>query len=61
MALADAYVEQLRNFSGVIRGEEKPALSGRDGAVTLATTLAITESARRGRPIKVADMLAAAR
>lgn len=59
VALADAYVEQLRNFAAVIRGEEKPALTSRDGAITLATTLAITESARRGQPIKVADMLAA--
>lgn len=59
VALADAYVEQLRNFSAVIRSKEKPALTGRDGVITLATTLAITQSARTGRPVKVADMLAA--
>ena len=28
---ADAYHEQMRNFCGVIRGTEKPVLSGRDG------------------------------
>jgi predicted dehydrogenase len=47
----------MRNFSGVIRGAEQPVLSGRDGTTTLATTLAITESARRGKPIRVAEML----
>jgi predicted dehydrogenase len=54
---ADAYHEQMRNFSGVIRGTEKPVLSGRDGTTTLATTLAITESARSGGPVRVDDML----
>jgi predicted dehydrogenase len=54
---ADAYHEQMRNFSGVIRGTEKPVLSGRDGTITLATTLAITQSARSGKPVRVADML----
>jgi predicted dehydrogenase len=55
---ADAYHEQMRNFCGVIRGTEKPVLSGRDGTTTLATTLAITESARRGKPVRVEEMLA---
>ncbi len=57
---ADAYVEQMKNFAGVIRGTEKPVLTGRDGTVTLATTLAITRSARSGLPVKVDDMLAEA-
>lgn len=30
---ADAYHEQMRNFAGVIRGTQKPVLSGRDGTV----------------------------
>jgi predicted dehydrogenase len=54
---ADAYYEQIRNFCGVIRGTEKPVLSGREGAITLATTLAITQSARSGKPVRVANML----
>ena len=54
---ADAYHEQMRNFCGVIRGAEKPVLSGRDGTITLATTLAITQSARGGKPVRVAEML----
>lgn len=55
--LADAYVEQMRNFSAVIRGLEKPVLSGRDGTATLATTLAITLSAQTGNPVRIDDML----
>ena len=47
---ADAYHEQMRNFCGVIRGTEKPVLSGRDGTNTLATTLAITEFGAQGTP-----------
>jgi predicted dehydrogenase len=54
---ADAYHEQMRNFSGVIRGTEQPVLGGRDGTITLATTLAITKSARRGKPVQVAELL----
>lgn len=53
----DSYVNQMTNFARVIRGTEQPAISGREGAMTLATTLAITESARAGRPVHVADML----
>jgi predicted dehydrogenase len=55
---AESYHEQMRNFCFVIRGTEKPVLSGRDGTTTLATTLAITESARRGKPVRVEEMLA---
>src|SRR5258706_6989198 len=57
---ADAYHEQMRNFADVIRGLAEPVLSGRDGTLTLATTLAITQSARAGAPVRVADMLAPA-
>lgn len=54
---ADPYYEQMRNFAGVIRGTEPPVLTGRDGTITLATTLAITESATSGQMIRVDDML----
>ena len=57
MKPADAYHEQMRNFANVIRGTERPVLSGRDGTVTLATTLAITASAKTGQPVRVADMI----
>ncbi|MBI3513321.1 MAG: Gfo/Idh/MocA family oxidoreductase [Proteobacteria bacterium] len=58
VAPADSYTEQMRNFAGVIRGTEKPVLSGRDGTVTLATTLAITRSAQTGQPVEVANLMA---
>jgi predicted dehydrogenase len=54
---ADAYHEQMRNFSGVIRGAEKPVLDGRGGTMTLATTLAITRAAQTGAQVRVADMM----
>jgi predicted dehydrogenase len=54
---ANAYIEQMRNFTRVILGTEEPVVSGRNGAVTLATTLAITQSARTGTPVRVADMM----
>lgn len=54
---ADAYHEQMRNFANVIRGTEVPVLTGRDGTVTLATTLAITRSAQTGALVRVADMM----
>ena len=47
---ADAYYEQMRNFAAVIRGKEKPVMSGADGTRTLATTLAITRI--RARPAR---------
>jgi predicted dehydrogenase len=58
VALADAYHAQMRNFARVIRGAEAPVLDGLDGTRTLATTLAIAESARSGgAPIAVAQLM----
>lgn len=59
IALANPYANQMQNFAGVIRGTEKPVLSGRDGTITLATTLAITRSAQTGQPVAVATMMEA--
>jgi hypothetical protein len=41
----------------VIRGEETPIIDVAEGTRTLATTLAIAESAKSGRPVRIADML----
>jgi len=60
VAPADSYVEQMRNFAAVIRGEAEPVVSGREGALTLAATLAIKESAARGAAVAVHDLIAAA-
>ncbi len=54
---ADPLVKQMRNFAQVIRGEEAPVVSGAQGAGTLAATLAITESASSGRPVRTDEML----
>ncbi len=51
--LTDVYTNQMLNFARVIRGIEKPVITGRDGTRTLATTLAISESARTGQPVDV--------
>ena len=54
---ADPYPRQLHHFARVIRGEETPLIDAAEGARTLAATLAIAESAKTGRPVRVADML----
>jgi predicted dehydrogenase len=54
----DPYVEQMRNFAAVIAGTEKPVVSGREGLLTLAVTLAIHESAKTGKPVRIDDLLA---
>jgi len=60
VAPADPYAEQMRNFAAVIRGDEAPLLTGRDGTRTLATTLAISRSAADGQPVDVEDLMASA-
>jgi len=54
---ADPYVEQMRNFAGVIRDDAIPVMSGVEGVRTLAATLAITESAATGQPVRIDDLL----
>lgn len=48
---SDPWVEQLKHFSRVIDGAEPPLVSARDGYSTLASTLAILESARTALPV----------
>jgi predicted dehydrogenase len=54
---SDPLVEQLRHFCRVIRGTETPIVSGVEGYKTLAATLAVLESARRGSPVSPADLV----
>jgi predicted dehydrogenase len=56
---ADPYPRQLHHFARVIRGEEAPIIDVAEGTRTLATTLAIVESAKAGRPVRVADLMRA--
>jgi predicted dehydrogenase len=57
VAPADAYVEQMRNFAHVIRGEADPVVGGWEGTRTLAATLAIKESSTSGASVRIDDML----
>lgn len=54
---ADALSEQFAHFARVMRREEKPLVTAEDATRTLAATLAIRQSARRGNLVRVADML----
>ena len=49
----DTYVEQMRHFCGVVRGEEEPRTSGEDGRRTLEVIMAVAESGRTNRPIEL--------
>jgi len=48
------YARALRAFHNAIRGEGVPAVTGDDGIKSLAVALAVRESARSGRAVKVA-------
>lgn len=48
------YVRSLRAFHGAVRGEGKPAVTADDGIKSLAVALAVLESARTGRAVRVA-------
>lgn len=54
---ADPYPLQLRHFARVIRGEEQPIIDVAEGTRTLAATLAIAQSAKTGRAVRVAELL----
>lgn len=52
---------QIRHFCAVIRGEEEPLVSGREGLATLAVIEAVKQAARTGGPVEVAAEPAPAR
>jgi len=54
---ADPYPRQLHHFARVIRGEEAPIIDVAEGTRTLATTLAIAQSTKTGRPVRVAELM----
>jgi predicted dehydrogenase len=49
----DPLANQITHFAAVIRGEEQPICTGRDGLKTLLVIDAATESARTGRPVGI--------
>jgi predicted dehydrogenase len=52
-AREDVYAIQIAHFARVIRGEEEPIVSGRDGQRTLAATLAVLEAAKTGQSVRL--------
>nr|WP_047577251.1 Gfo/Idh/MocA family oxidoreductase [Methylobacterium sp. ZNC0032] len=52
---------QVRHFCAVIRGEEAPLVSGREGLATLAVIEAVKGAARSGAPVEIAPEPAPAR
>jgi predicted dehydrogenase len=51
VAPSDPYLEQLKHFCRVVRGEEKPRTSGEDARQSLAVAMAVRESGATGRAI----------
>jgi predicted dehydrogenase len=51
------FTAQLKHFCDVIRGDEEPVITAADGLMTLATTLAVLESAETGGPVNPKELL----
>ena len=49
----DPLALQIRNFCRVIRGEEQPVVSGREGLETLKVIMAVKQAARTGRTVEL--------
>ncbi|RKP49650.1 Gfo/Idh/MocA family protein [Pararobbsia silviterrae] len=55
VARANPYIEQMRHFAAVIRGDETPLIDGFDATKTLQATLAVRESAESGVCVTLTD------
>ena len=53
----DPHIAQWRHFAAVVRGTEKPMVSGMDATRTLAVTLALAQSTKTGQAVPVASIL----
>jgi predicted dehydrogenase len=54
----DPIVEELEEFAAAVRGNAKPEMDGERSTASLAVLLAGIKSAREGRRIEIAEMLA---
>ena len=54
----DTYVEELEEFAAAVRGDASPEMGGADATESLAVIRAGIRSAREGRRVAVAEMLA---
>ena len=50
---SDPLAHQIEHFAGVIRGEQQPICSGRDGLRTLVVVDAVLQAARTSRPVDI--------
>jgi predicted dehydrogenase len=55
----DAIVEELEEFAAAVRGETQPEMGGEAGTLSLAVLRAGIRSAREGRRVTIAEVLAA--
>jgi predicted dehydrogenase len=49
----DPYVREFRHFAAVVRGDERPRISGEDGRRTLEVALAVRRSGETGQPVRL--------
>jgi 1,5-anhydro-D-fructose reductase (1,5-anhydro-D-mannitol-forming) len=53
LEMENLYVRGLREFHSAVRGRGRPAATAADGVWSLAAALAVLESARTGRAVKI--------
>jgi predicted dehydrogenase len=53
LARADPLAQQIEHFGKVVRGEEKPLVTGRDGLQNLRVVEAISEAAKTGKLVEI--------
>ena len=58
-AAGDPIAEELSEFAAAVRGRGEPEMNGERGTASLAVLLAGIRSAREGRRVEVAEVLAA--
>ena len=56
---SDPIVSELDEFAAAVRGRGEPEMNGEKGTASLAVVLAGIQSAREGRRVEVAEVLAA--
>jgi predicted dehydrogenase len=54
----DPLVEELEEFAAAVRGEAAPEMDGERSTASLAVLLAGIQSAREGRRVEIAEVLA---
>jgi len=58
--VSDPIVDELEEFAAAVRGEGEPEMNGEKSTTSLAVVLAGIQSAREGRRVEVAEVLAMA-